>query len=112
MAARHPKSRREIGEARVAQRCSTRVEFGGEEGRDTGHIVLYIISARQQKSLVLKQDRVASQLDIVYTTPLLGLAYRASTNWPGLVIVITGIPVYYLLRRSAAERRMPDGESP
>ena len=30
-AARHPKSRREIGEARVAQRFSTRGEFGGEE---------------------------------------------------------------------------------
>ena len=39
-------------------------------------------------------------------------AYRASTTWPGLLIVITGIPVYYLLARSADERRMPDRESP
>jgi APA family basic amino acid/polyamine antiporter len=38
--------------------------------------------------------------------------YRASTTWPGLVIVIAGIPVYYLLARSAKERRIPDGESP
>jgi hypothetical protein len=52
-AARHPKSRREIGEARVARRFSTRGEFCGEEGCDTGPIVLYIISARQHKSLQL-----------------------------------------------------------
>ncbi|MGA2299508.1 MAG: amino acid permease [Candidatus Acidiferrum sp.] len=37
--------------------------------------------------------------------------YRASTTWPGLVIVIAGIPVYYLLARSAGDRRIP-GESP
>jgi APA family basic amino acid/polyamine antiporter len=36
--------------------------------------------------------------------------YRASTTWPGLVIVIAGIPVYYLLARSAEERRVMDGE--
>src|SRR5580704_9603146 len=36
--------------------------------------------------------------------------YRASTTWPGVVIVIAGIPVYYLLRRSAEERRVTDGE--
>jgi APA family basic amino acid/polyamine antiporter len=36
--------------------------------------------------------------------------YRASTTWPGLVIVIAGIPVYYLLARSAEERRVTDGE--
>jgi APA family basic amino acid/polyamine antiporter len=36
--------------------------------------------------------------------------YRASTTWPGLVIVVAGIPVYYLLRRSAEERRVADGE--
>jgi APA family basic amino acid/polyamine antiporter len=39
-------------------------------------------------------------------------AYRASTTWPDLLIVITGIPVYYLLRRSAEECRTPDKESP
>jgi basic amino acid/polyamine antiporter, APA family len=37
--------------------------------------------------------------------------YRASTTWPGLVIVIAGIPVYYLLARSAKKRRIPDAES-
>jgi APA family basic amino acid/polyamine antiporter len=36
--------------------------------------------------------------------------YRASTTWPGLVIVIAGIPVYYLLARSADERRVTDEE--
>jgi APA family basic amino acid/polyamine antiporter len=34
--------------------------------------------------------------------------YRASTTWPGLVIVIAGIPVYYLLARSAEARRVTD----
>lgn len=37
--------------------------------------------------------------------------YRASTTWPGLVIVIAGIPVYYLLARSAKKRRIPGAES-
>ena len=36
--------------------------------------------------------------------------YRVSTTWPGLVIVIVGIPVYYLLARSAEERRVGDEE--
>jgi APA family basic amino acid/polyamine antiporter len=36
--------------------------------------------------------------------------YRASTTWPGVVIAVAGIPVYYLLRRSAEERRVTDGE--
>jgi APA family basic amino acid/polyamine antiporter len=26
-------------------------------------------------------------------------AYRASTTWPGLVIVLLGVPVYFLWRR-------------
>jgi basic amino acid/polyamine antiporter, APA family len=34
--------------------------------------------------------------------------YRASTTWPGLVVVILGIPVYYLLARSAGERRVTE----
>jgi APA family basic amino acid/polyamine antiporter len=25
-------------------------------------------------------------------------AYRASTTWPGLVIVLLGVPVYYLMK--------------
>ncbi|HYH45337.1 MAG TPA: amino acid permease, partial [Thermoanaerobaculia bacterium] len=31
------------------------------------------------------------------------LLYRTSTTWPGLLIVLTGIPVYFLWRR-AGER--------
>jgi len=30
-------------------------------------------------------------------------AYRASTTWPGLVIVICGLPVYYLMKSRAAK---------
>jgi APA family basic amino acid/polyamine antiporter len=33
------------------------------------------------------------------------LLYRTQTSWPGLVIVLTGIPVYFLWRRRGA----PDG---
>src|SRR5580700_1832883 len=56
IAAPHPKSRREIGERRVARRFSTTGEFGGEEACDTGPIVLYIISARQHKSRALRTE--------------------------------------------------------
>jgi APA family basic amino acid/polyamine antiporter len=38
--------------------------------------------------------------------------YRAATTWPGLVIVILGVPVYWLISRSAENRRMPDEERP
>jgi basic amino acid/polyamine antiporter, APA family len=31
--------------------------------------------------------------------------YRPATTWPGLVIVIAGIPVYYLLARSGGKRQ-------
>jgi APA family basic amino acid/polyamine antiporter len=31
-------------------------------------------------------------------------AYRTSTTWPGLLIVLSGLPVYALLRRGAASR--------
>ena len=31
------------------------------------------------------------------------LLYRTQTAWPGLVIVLTGIPVYFLWRRRSAE---------
>jgi APA family basic amino acid/polyamine antiporter len=27
-------------------------------------------------------------------------AYRAATTWPGLLIVLCGVPIYYFLRRS------------
>ncbi len=38
--------------------------------------------------------------------------YRASTTWPGLVIVIAGVPVYYLLARSEKQRSMSVGGAP
>src|SRR5678815_4971205 len=31
-------------------------------------------------------------------------AYRASTTWPGLVIVLLGVPVYFLWARQASAR--------
>lgn len=37
--------------------------------------------------------------------------YRASTTWPGLVIVLLGIPVYGVLSRSAGLREVQDAES-
>jgi len=38
--------------------------------------------------------------------------YRAATTWPGLIIVILGVPVYFLIARSAQDRKMPDEEMP
>ncbi len=32
--------------------------------------------------------------------------YRAGTTWPGIVIVAVGVPVYFFLRRGAAERAL------
>ena len=37
--------------------------------------------------------------------------YQTATTWPGLVIVIIGAPVYWLLSRSAHSRRIGSGES-
>ena len=31
------------------------------------------------------------------------LLYRTNTSWPGLLIVLTGVPVYFLWRRRAPE---------
>ena len=31
-------------------------------------------------------------------------AYRAATTWPGLLIVVCGLPVYYLMKKSASVR--------
>jgi APA family basic amino acid/polyamine antiporter len=28
------------------------------------------------------------------------LAYRAQTTWPGLVIVLTGVPIYFLWKKA------------
>ena len=38
--------------------------------------------------------------------------YRPATTWPGLIIVILGVPVYFLIARSASDRKMPDQEFP
>ena len=35
------------------------------------------------------------------TITLVLLLYRTQTSWPGLVIVLTGFPVYFLWRRGA-----------
>ena len=47
---------------------------------------------------------VVPALYIVSATAILGVLaiYRASTTWPGFVIVLLGVPVYLLVRRSAA----------
>ena len=34
-------------------------------------------------------------------------AYRAATTWPGLLIVVLGIPIYLVLKRSAVEPEKP-----
>ena len=34
------------------------------------------------------------------------LLYKTQTTWPGLIIVLTGIPVYALWKRSAQARAM------
>jgi len=39
------------------------------------------------------------------------LFYKTSTTWPGLVIVLTGIPVYFLWRRSGSPAPAPAGET-
>jgi basic amino acid/polyamine antiporter, APA family len=30
--------------------------------------------------------------------------YRTATTWPGLIIILSGVPVYWLLRRNRAVR--------
>jgi len=39
------------------------------------------------------------------------LFYKTSTTWPGLVIVLTGIPVYFLWRRFGSPAPAPAGET-
>jgi APA family basic amino acid/polyamine antiporter len=41
---------------------------------------------------------IASGMAILYCL----FAYRASTTWPGLVIVICGLPIYYVMKRRKA----------
>ena len=46
---------------------------------------------------------VVPGLYVLGATPILLVlfAYRASTTWPGLVIVLLGVPVYFMWRRTA-----------
>jgi len=39
------------------------------------------------------------------------LAYRAQTTWPGLVIVLSGVPVYFLWNKSR-DRKIDKIDSP
>jgi APA family basic amino acid/polyamine antiporter len=43
-------------------------------------------------------------LYIIGASVILGVlfAYQTATTWPGLIIVLTGVPIYFLWRRSAA----------
>jgi APA family basic amino acid/polyamine antiporter len=34
--------------------------------------------------------------------------YRTSTTWPGLIIILSGIPVYALLQRNAHRRSIDE----
>jgi APA family basic amino acid/polyamine antiporter len=38
--------------------------------------------------------------------------YRSATTWPGLVIVLAGLPVYWLVARKTRASAAPDGEQP
>lgn len=38
------------------------------------------------------------------------LLYKTNTSWPGLVIVLTGIPFYFLWRRMGAPASAPEGD--
>lgn len=56
---------------------------------------------------------VVPALYIVSALVILGILviYRASTTWPGLAIVLAGVPVYAWLNRDAASRRAASPES-
>jgi APA family basic amino acid/polyamine antiporter len=56
---------------------------------------------------------VVPALYIVAATAILLvlLIYRTQTTWPGLVIVLTGIPVYFFWRRMGAPIPGPEGDS-
>jgi APA family basic amino acid/polyamine antiporter len=38
------------------------------------------------------------------------LVYKTATTWPGLVIVLTGIPVYFIWRRTGTPIPGPEGD--
>ena len=46
------------------------------------------------------------------TTLVFLFCYRTATTWPGLVIVLSGMPVYWLLRRRAGVAHMRDPSVP
>ena len=46
------------------------------------------------------------------TTLVFLFCYRTATTWPGLVIVLSGMPVYWLLRRRAGVAHMRDPSAP
>ena len=35
------------------------------------------------------------------------LLYKTQTTWPGLLIVLAGVPIYFLWKRRAADLRTP-----
>ena len=39
------------------------------------------------------------------------LLYKTETSWPGLIIVLTGLPVYFLWKRSLAGQASPTSEA-
>ena len=45
------------------------------------------------------------------TISLVLLVYKTSTSWPGLLIVLTGIPVYFVWRKLGAPIPAPAGET-
>ena len=47
-------------------------------------------------------------LYIIGASVILGVLfiYQTATTWPGLIIVLTGVPVYFLWRKSA----VPSGD--
>ena len=38
-------------------------------------------------------------------------AYRTATTWPGLLIVLSGVPVYLLLRRASSQANQVTAQS-
>jgi len=39
------------------------------------------------------------------------LTYKTETTWPGLIIVLTGVPVYFLWKRGGARQSLPAADS-
>jgi APA family basic amino acid/polyamine antiporter len=45
------------------------------------------------------------------TIAIVLIIYKTATTWPGLVIVLTGIPVYFLWRRPGSRGPVPAGKT-